>query len=76
MLALCEWIQHDRWIINPNRSAFVRSPHEVLHYAGFLFLIGSIALVELRVPRIVRRGRSGKALAPRGDRQSSGSPIV
>lgn len=63
MLDICEWLQHNSWIVALDSSVFASSFFEVCHYAGFFLLVGSIGLVDLRVLGIAGRRRSASAMA-------------
>lgn len=63
MLHFCKWLQQNSWIITLNSSVRIYSFFEVCHYAGFFLLVGSIALVDLRVLGIAGRRQKASALA-------------
>lgn len=59
----CEALQHNSWIIALNSSIAITSFFEICHYAGFFLLVGSIALVDLRVLGIAGRRQTATAMA-------------
>lgn len=59
----CEALQHNSWIIALNSSIPITSFFEICHYAGFFLLVGSIALVDLRVLGIAGRRQTATAMA-------------
>jgi len=63
MQHFCEALQHNSWIIALNSSIAITSFFEICHYAGFFLLVGSIALVDLRVLGIAGRRQTATAMA-------------
>jgi hypothetical protein len=63
MIHFCEALQHNSWIIALDSSVIISSMFEVFHYAGFFLVIGSIALVDLRVLGIAGRGQTASAMS-------------
>lgn len=63
MLHFCQALQHNSWMIALNSSIAITSFFEVCHYAGFFLLVGSIALVDLRVLGIAGRRQTATAMA-------------
>ncbi|MGA9884907.1 MAG: DUF6644 family protein [Candidatus Acidiferrales bacterium] len=59
----CEALQHNSWIITLNSSIVISSFFEFCHYAGFFLLVGSIALVDLRVLGVAGRRQTATAMA-------------
>lgn len=59
----CEVLQHSSWIISLDSSIYISTFFEICHYAGFFLLVGSIALVDLRVLGIAGRGQTPTAMA-------------
>jgi hypothetical protein len=49
MLRLCEWLEQIPWIITITNSAVLISLVWLVHYFGFFLLIGTTAVVDLRV---------------------------
>jgi hypothetical protein len=65
MIQLSDWLQHNSLIIALNSSAWTAAPLEVLHYFSMFILVGSIAVVDLRVLGLAGRGQSVTSLAER-----------
>jgi len=63
MSHFCEALQQNSWIIALNSSVAITTFFELCHYAGFFLLVGSIALVDLRVLGIAGRGQTATAMA-------------
>ncbi|MGH9715462.1 MAG: DUF6644 family protein [Candidatus Acidiferrales bacterium] len=63
MLHVCEVLQQNSWIIAMNSSEVISSFFEICHYGGFFLVIGSIALVDLRVLGIAGRRQTATAMA-------------
>jgi hypothetical protein len=63
MQHFCEALQHNSWIVALNSSIAITSFFEICHYAGFFLLVGSIALVDLRVLGIAGRRQTATAMA-------------
>jgi hypothetical protein len=63
MQHFCEALQHNSWIIFLNSSIPITSFFEVCHYAGFFLLVGSIALIDLRVLGIAGRRQTATEMA-------------
>lgn len=63
MQHFCEALQHNSWIIALNSSIAITSFFELCHYAGFFLLVGSIALVDLRVLGLAGRRQTATAMA-------------
>ncbi len=59
----CEALQHSSWIIALDSSVTITTAFELCHYAGFFLLVGSIALIDLRVLGIAGRGQTPTAMA-------------
>lgn len=59
----CDALQHSSWIIALDSSVVIAAIFEVCHYAGFFLLVGSIALIDLRVLGIAGRGQTATAMA-------------
>src|SRR5713101_6964927 len=49
MLCLCEWLEQIPWIVTITYSAVLISLVWLVHYIGFFLLVGSTAVVDLRV---------------------------
>lgn len=63
MQHFCQALQYNSWIIFLNSSIFISSIFEVCHYVGFFLVVGSIALVDLRVLGVAGRGQTATAMA-------------
>ncbi|MGH9737691.1 MAG: DUF6644 family protein [Candidatus Acidiferrales bacterium] len=63
MQHFCEALQHNSWIISISSSEIISSFFSVCHYAGFFLLVGSIALVDLRVLGVAGRGQTATTMA-------------
>lgn len=63
MMHLCEALQNSSWIVAMNSSVVITSIFEVCHYAGFFLVVGSIALVDLRVLGVAGRGQTATVMA-------------
>jgi hypothetical protein len=59
----CEALQHNSWIVALDSSIAISSFFEVCHYAGFFLLVGSIALIDLRVLGIAGRRQTATAMS-------------
>jgi hypothetical protein len=58
MLPFCEWLQKNPWIVAIDSSVVVSLILEILHYSGFFLLVGSTAVVDLRVMGVAARQRT------------------
>jgi uncharacterized membrane protein len=66
MLAdLGELLQHNSMVIVLNRNAWTAGATEVIHYFSMFVLVGSIAIVDLRVLGVAARSLSASLLAER-----------
>lgn len=63
MLHFFQALQQNSWIVAMNSSVVVSSFFEVCHYLGFFLVVGSIALVDLRVLGVAGRGQTATAMA-------------
>ncbi len=63
MQHFCVALQHNSWMIAMNSSIAITSFFEICHYGGFFLLVGSIALVDLRVLGIAGRRQTATAMA-------------
>lgn len=63
LLHFCEWLEHNSWIVAINSSVVLSAILEVAHYAGFFLLVGSIAIVDLRVLGLAARRQTAASLA-------------
>lgn len=62
MLHFCAWLQNNSLLVAINNSIVLSAMMEVAHYAGFFLLVGSIAIVDLRVLGIAARGQNVRTL--------------
>jgi|SRR5690348_14357078 len=58
MLHFCAWLQNNSLLVAINSSTVLSALMEVAHYAGFFLLVGTIAIVDLRVLGIAGRGQN------------------
>jgi hypothetical protein len=63
LLHLGEWLEHNSWIVAINSSVVLSAILEVAHYAGFFLLVGSIAIVDLRVLGVAARRQTATSVA-------------
>jgi hypothetical protein len=63
MLHSFEALQQNSWIMALDSSVGISSFFEACHYVGFFLLVGSIALVDLRVLGIAGRRQTATAMA-------------
>ena len=58
LLHLCAWLQNNSLIVAINNSVVLSAMTEIAHYAGFFLLVGTIAIVDLRVLGLAARRQS------------------
>ncbi|HXW63131.1 MAG TPA: hypothetical protein VEJ45_11065 [Candidatus Acidoferrales bacterium] len=58
MQQFCEWLEKNPWIVAMDSSVVLSLILEILHYSGFFLLVGSTAIVDLRVMGVAARHRS------------------
>ncbi len=58
MLHFCEWLEKNPWIVAIDSSILISLILEILHYSGFFLLVGSTAIVDLRVMGVAARRRT------------------
>lgn len=63
LLHLGEWLEHNSWIVAINSSVVLSAILEVAHYGGFFLLVGSIAIVDLRILGLAARRQTAASLA-------------
>jgi hypothetical protein len=63
MLRLCEWLEQLPWIVTITNSAVLISIVWLVHYFGFFLLVGTTALVDLRVLGAAARNQKLAPLA-------------
>jgi hypothetical protein len=57
------WLQHNSWIVALSTSAVIGTIVELLHYFSMFLLVGSIALVDLRLLGLAARRTPAAQLA-------------
>lgn len=55
LLRICEWLQHNGFIIFVNSSVVTASSLEIIHFFSFFVLVGSIVAVDLRILGLAAR---------------------
>jgi hypothetical protein len=63
MLHFCEWLEKNPWIVWIDSSIVISLVLEILHYSGFFLLVGSTAIVDLRVMGLAARRRTPAEVA-------------
>jgi hypothetical protein len=63
MLHFCEWLEQIPWIVTITNSAVLISLVWLVHYVGFFLLVGTTAIIDLRVLGAVARSRKLAPLA-------------
>jgi hypothetical protein len=63
MPRLCEWLEHVPWIVAITNSAILISLVWLIHYLGFFLLVGTTAIVDLRVLGVAARNQKLAPLA-------------
>jgi len=63
LLHLCEWLEHLPWVVAISSSVVLSAIVEVAHYAGFFLLVGSIAILDLRVLGLAARRETPASMA-------------
>lgn len=67
-LHFCTWLQHNSIILALDNSVVLYALLAILHYTGFFLLVGTIAIVDLRIIGVAGRGQDvtslGKQLFP------------
>jgi hypothetical protein len=59
----CRWLQQNSWVTAVNGSNYGAAIVEVTHYIGFFLLVGSIAIVNLRLLGVVKGRQTATQLA-------------
>jgi hypothetical protein len=57
MHSICEWLQHNKMLLDILGWAPFAVSLEVIHYVGVFIMVGSVVLVDLRVMGIAARRR-------------------
>jgi uncharacterized membrane protein len=60
---ICDWLEHNRWIIGLSRSVTLSVILSVTHYFSFFCVVGSIMIVDLRVLGVLGRRKKVAELA-------------
>jgi hypothetical protein len=63
MLHFCEWLEKNPWIIALDSNVALSLFFEIMHYSGFFLLVGSTAIVDLRVMGLAGRKEPASGLA-------------
>lgn len=63
MPRLCEWLEQIPWIVTITNSAILISLVWLVHYLGFFLLVGTTAIVDLRVLGVAARNQKLAPLA-------------
>jgi hypothetical protein len=63
MLRLCDWLEQIPWIVTITNSAVLISLVWLVHYLGFFLLVGTMAVVDLRVLGVAARNQKLAPLA-------------
>jgi hypothetical protein len=63
LLNWCGWLQHSWWVASIDGSVALSVLVELGHYFGFFLIVGSIAVVDLRILGLVGRGHDAARLA-------------
>jgi len=58
MLQFCEWLEKNPWIMAIDSSIVMSLIFEIMHYSGFFLLVGSTAIVDLRLMGLAARHRT------------------
>jgi uncharacterized membrane protein len=55
LLRICEWLQHNGFIVFVNSSVITASTLEIIHFVSFFVLVGSLVAVDLRILGLAAR---------------------
>ena len=58
LLQFCEWLEHSSWITAISGTGWMYQAFEITHYFSLFVLIGTTAIVDLRVLDIAARRQS------------------
>jgi hypothetical protein len=64
-LHLCRWLQDNSFIAFVNGTAWAAAGLEILHYFSMFILVGSMAIIDLRVLGLLGRGQEAQTFAER-----------
>ncbi|HVS88493.1 MAG TPA: DUF6644 family protein [Candidatus Acidoferrum sp.] len=62
-MAFYQWLEHSRWVTAISESAWMYPAVEVSHFFSLFLLVGTIAVVDLRILGLARRRQSVTELA-------------
>src|ERR1700758_4935308 len=65
MLQLGRWLQDNSLMVTLNSTAWMAAATEVIHYFSMFILVGSTAVVDLRILGLAARNQSPTQLAER-----------
>ena len=63
MLHFCKWLEQNSFILWLDSNVVLSLVLEILHYSGFFLLVGTTAIVDLRVMGLAGRKEQPSALA-------------
>jgi uncharacterized membrane protein SirB2 len=63
MLHFCQWLEHNSFILWLDSNVVLSLVLEIMHYSGFFLLVGSTAIVDLRVMGLAGRNEQPSGLA-------------
>jgi hypothetical protein len=63
MLHFCQWLEHNSFIVWLDSNVVLSLALEILHYSGFFLLVGTTAIVDLRVMGLAGRKEQPSGLA-------------
>jgi hypothetical protein len=63
MLQFCEWLEHNSFILWLDSNVVLSLVMEILHYSGFFLIVGTTAIVDLRVLGLAGKDEQPSALA-------------
>ncbi len=63
MLHFCKWLQQNSFIVWLDSNVVLSLVLEILHYSGFFLIVGTTAIVDLRLLGIAGRKEEPSALA-------------
>jgi|SRR5208282_3570633 hypothetical protein len=63
MLHLCEWLEHNSWIMWVDSSVPLSLILEIMHYTGFFLVVGSTVVLDLRVMGLAAKRQPAAEMA-------------
>ena len=63
MLVFCKWLEHNSFILWVDSNVVLSLVLEIIHYSGFFLLVGTTAIVDLRVMGLAGRKEQPAALS-------------